>query len=68
VPVALDLVYRKELRILGSRSAAPAFFHAAAGLLPALELPPVTILPLDRFVEGVELYRRGDALKVVFTP
>jgi len=68
VPVALDLVYRKELRILGSRSATPAFFHAAAGLLPALELPPVTILPLDRFVEGVELYRRGDALKVVFTP
>ena len=23
---------------------------------------------LDRFLEGVELYRRGEALKVVFTP
>jgi hypothetical protein len=31
-------------------------------------LPPVTTLPLERFAEGVELYRRGDALKVVFTP
>jgi hypothetical protein len=28
----------------------------------------VTTLPLERFLEGVELYRRGDALKVVFTP
>jgi hypothetical protein len=28
----------------------------------------VTTLPLDRFLEGVELYRRGEALKVVFTP
>jgi hypothetical protein len=30
-------------------------------------LPEVTTLPLDRFLEGVELYRRGEALKVVFT-
>jgi hypothetical protein len=26
------------------------------------------VLPLDRFEEGLELYRTGDALKVVFTP
>jgi L-iditol 2-dehydrogenase len=68
VPFSLDVVYRKELRVLGSRSAAPRFFRAAAELLPALDLPAVTTLPLDRFLEGVELYRRGDVLKVVFTP
>jgi threonine dehydrogenase-like Zn-dependent dehydrogenase len=68
VPVALDLVYRNELHVVGSRSATPAFFRLACDLLPTLVLPEVTTLPLDRFVEGVELYRRGDALKVVFTP
>jgi L-iditol 2-dehydrogenase len=67
-PVSLDAVYRKELQLIGSRSASPAHFAAAIDLLPSLELPPVTTLPLARFAEGVELYRRGDALKVVFTP
>jgi L-iditol 2-dehydrogenase len=68
VPTALDAVYRKELHVLGSRSATPAYFRAAAELLPTLVLPELTTLPLARFLEGVELYRRGDALKVVFTP
>jgi len=68
VPVALDAVYRKELHVVGSRSATPAYFRDAVQLLPVLVLPEVTTLPLERFVEGVELYRRGDALKVVFTP
>ena len=68
VPVAIDTVYRRELRVVGSRSATPAFFRAACDLLPTLVVPEVTTLPLDRFLEGVDLYRRGDALKVVFTP
>jgi len=68
VPVSLDGVYRKELRVVGSRSATPAYFRDAIELIPLLVLPEVTTLPLDRFLEGVELYRRGDALKVVFTP
>ena len=68
VPTSLDAVYRKELRVVGSRSATPEWFHAAVELLPALVLPEVTILPLERFREGVDLYRRGAALKVVFTP
>jgi L-iditol 2-dehydrogenase len=68
VPTALDAVYRKELHLVGSRSATPAYFRDAVELLPTLVLPEVTTLPLDRFLEGVELYRRGDALKVVFTP
>jgi L-iditol 2-dehydrogenase len=68
VPVALDAVYRKELHVVGSRSASPAYFRAAVDQLPTLVLPQVTTLPLERFLEGVELYRTGDALKVVFTP
>jgi L-iditol 2-dehydrogenase len=68
VPVSLDAVYRKELRVVGSRSATPAYFRAAVELLPTLVLPELTILPLERFLEGVELYRSGQALKVVFTP
>jgi threonine dehydrogenase-like Zn-dependent dehydrogenase len=67
-PLPLDLIYRRELRLVGSRSATPAQFEAALELLPSLALPEATTLPLDRFAEGVELYRRGEALKVVFTP
>ena len=68
VRFALDTVYRRELQVVGSRSATLESFEAAIALLPELELPAVEVLPLERFVEGVELYRRGDALKVVFTP
>jgi L-iditol 2-dehydrogenase len=68
IQLDLDRIYRRELTLLGSRSATPAAFAAAIELLPSLELPPVLRLPLDRFDEGVELYRRGDALKIVFEP
>jgi threonine dehydrogenase-like Zn-dependent dehydrogenase len=68
VPVSVVAVYRRELHVVGSRSATPAHFSAAVAQLPELDLPEVTTLPLERFDEGVELYRRGDALKVVFTP
>jgi threonine dehydrogenase-like Zn-dependent dehydrogenase len=68
VPFSVDAVYRRELQVVGSRSASPAHFASAVDVVPELELPDVTTLPLERFVEGVELYRRGDAIKVVFTP
>ena len=68
VPTSLDAVYRNELKVVGSRSASPAYFRKAVEVLTSLVLPPVTTLPFERFLEGVELYRRGDALKVVFTP
>jgi L-iditol 2-dehydrogenase len=68
VPVSLDLVYRRELTVVGSRSATPAAFAAAMELLPRLALPAVRTLPLERFEEGVELYRSGDALKIAFAP
>jgi len=41
---------------------------AAVRLLPELEVPEPVVLPLERFAEGLELYRSGAALKVVFTP
>jgi L-iditol 2-dehydrogenase len=68
IPVAVDLVYRRELQVVGSRSATPVHFESAVALLPELDLPAATTLPLERFDEGIELYRRGHALKVVFTP
>ena len=64
----LDAVYRKELHVVGSRSATPRHVRAAIELLPTLELPEPTVLPLERFDEGLELYRSRRALKVVFTP
>ena len=67
-PMSLDTIYRQELCVVGSRSATPAFFRAAIEVLPGLTLPEVTVLPLERFGEGVDLYRRGEVLKVVFTP
>ena len=42
--------------------------RAALALLPELDLPEPTVLPLDRFEDGLALYRSGGALKVVFTP
>jgi hypothetical protein len=42
--------------------------HEAAALLPELELPEPTVLSLDRFAEGLALYRNGGALKIVFVP
>lgn len=66
--VDLDAVYRRELTVRGSRSATPAAMEEAIGLLPELDVPEPVVLPLERFAEGLDLYTRGDALKVVFTP
>jgi L-iditol 2-dehydrogenase len=67
-PLDAELVYRRELTVSGSRSATPRHLEQAAALLPDLKVPEPTVLPLERFDEGVGLYRSGRALKVVFTP
>ena len=64
----LAAIYRRELTVTGRRSATPARLREAVALLGELDLPEPVVLPLARFAEGLELYRRGDALKVVFTP
>ena len=61
-------IYRRELTLVGSRSGTPATMREAARLLPELELPEPTVLPLERFAEGLELFRSRQALKVVFAP
>jgi hypothetical protein len=40
----------------------------AAQLLPLLPVPEPTVLPLERFAEGLALFTSRRALKVVFTP
>jgi L-iditol 2-dehydrogenase len=68
VPVDLERVLRGELRIVGSCSATPRHMLASVNLLPMLDPLPTTVLPLERFEEGLDLYRRRKAVKVVFTP
>jgi L-iditol 2-dehydrogenase len=66
--IAAEPVYRRELTVVGVRSATPAHMEQAAALLAELDLPEPTVLPLERFAEGLERFRRREALKVVFTP
>jgi L-iditol 2-dehydrogenase len=61
-------VYRRELTIVGTRSATPAHMREALALLHDLDVPEPVVLPLERFAEGLELFVRRDALKVVFAP
>jgi L-iditol 2-dehydrogenase len=61
-------VYRRELTVVGTRSASPPAMREAVALLHDLDVPEPTVLPLERFADGLELFRRRDALKVVFTP
>jgi L-iditol 2-dehydrogenase len=63
-----DAVYRRELTVVGSRSATPESMRAAAALLPSLDVPEPLVLPLDRFDEGLDLFLRRETLKVVFVP
>ena len=52
-------VYRRELTVIGSRSATPAHMEQAVALLPGLDVPEPTVLPLERFDEGLALSGRG---------
>lgn len=63
-----DGMYRRELMVVGSRSATPAHMDEAVALLPSLELPEPTIVPMERFEEGLRLFREGAVLKVVLVP
>ena len=61
-------LYRKELTVVGSRSATPETMERAVELLPRLDLPAPTVLPLEDFAHGLALHRRRAALKLVFRP
>ena len=61
-------VYRRELTVVGTRSAAPPYMSEAVALLHDLDVPEPHVLALDRFSDGLELFRARTVLKVVFTP
>ena len=61
-------LYRGELTFTGVRSSTSRHMRDAAALLPELDLPPATVLPMERFHDGLDLFRRREVLKVVFTP
>jgi len=61
-------VYRRELTVVGSRSASPRHMTEAVALLPELALPAPTVLPFERVAEALHLHRTGGALKIVLQP
>ena len=63
-----EALLRRELSVVGSCSATPAAMRDAVALLPELDPVPTVMLPLERFAEGLELYRTQEAVKVVFSP
>jgi L-iditol 2-dehydrogenase len=65
--IPLGDVYRRELTVVGARSAAPQYMPEAVALLHDLDVPEPTVLPLERFTEGLELYRSRKSTKIVFT-
>jgi threonine dehydrogenase-like Zn-dependent dehydrogenase len=67
-PLPTADIYRRELTVVGTRAAAPPYMPEALALLHDIDVPEPVVLPLERFAEGLELFRRRDALKVVFTP
>jgi threonine dehydrogenase-like Zn-dependent dehydrogenase len=68
IPVDFEPILRRELTLVGSCSATPAAMRDAVVLLPELDPIPTVTLPLERFAEGLDLYRSHEAVKVVFTP
>ncbi len=72
MPIALDTIYRRELRLVGSRSAGPAALREALAMIAGGRLVVDDLvtdaLPLSEITEGVERYRTRRALKVAFTP
>jgi L-iditol 2-dehydrogenase len=64
---AADL-YRRELTVIGSRSATPRHMEEAVVLLPTLQLPEPTVVPFEQFNAAFALQREGRAIKVVLVP
>jgi L-iditol 2-dehydrogenase len=64
----VDGMYRRELTVIGSRSATPAHMEEAVALLPELDLPEPTMFPLAAFADALAAFRDGSVLKVVLVP
>jgi L-iditol 2-dehydrogenase len=72
LPLALEVLYKRELTLTTTYSSSPADLAAAFALIASGDVcvdPLITHrLPLDRLAEGVALMRRQEALKVFVTP
>jgi L-iditol 2-dehydrogenase len=72
VPLDVDAVYRRELRLVGVRSCTARHLHEALAALEAgsVVVEPLVddVLALSEFDEGLRRYRSREALKVVFAP
>ena len=72
LPLALEVLYKRELTLTTTYSSSPADLAAAFALIISGEVTPEPLvshrLPLDRLDEGVALMRRQAALKVFVTP
>ena len=68
----LDVLYRRELTVVGVRSSTPAYLRAALALLAegAVDAEALVdcVLPLEDFADGLRRYRAREALKVVIAP
>jgi L-iditol 2-dehydrogenase len=68
----VDALYRRELRVVGVRSAAPRHLHAALALLQdgAVEVEPLVdaVVPLAEIDDGLRRYRRREVRKLVVAP
>jgi L-iditol 2-dehydrogenase len=72
LPLALEVLYKRELTLTTTYSSSPADLTAAFALIAGGEISTAPLvshrLPLDRLDEGVALMRRYSALKVFVTP
>ena len=71
-PLDVEVVYRRELVVRGLRSSTPRHLREALTLIAggAVDCESLVdcVLGLDEFADGLERYRRREALKVVFAP
>ncbi|MFH1277817.1 MAG: alcohol dehydrogenase catalytic domain-containing protein [Candidatus Eisenbacteria bacterium] len=72
VDVDLNLIYKREVRVLATYSSSPADLRESFRLIREGVLPVAGLithrLPLSRIEEGLRLIRSGKALKVILEP
>jgi len=61
--VHAEVVYRREMTVGGSRSGT-GVDACSRRLLPELDVPEPTVLPLERFGKGSDLFVRSGTVEV----
>jgi len=72
VEVDGNIVHYKDITISGTIGFAPRHFHRALELIASKRIDPekyiTGTLPLDGVVKGIEMIKRGEALKLIILP